>query len=196
MPSEVDLTVRPATAQDADALAALLLEAREAAFPAMPRGVHPPEEVRRWMRSRLDAPEAEVWLAEQVDPGAAVVGLLLLEGDWVHSLYVAPNRTGEGVGTVLLDLAKSLRPSRLGLWVFETNEAARRFYARHGFVEVRRTDGSENEEREPDVEMAWPDPGSLEGLDGGIDRIGLTSGSPGDIQSGVAGRTRPLQEES
>lgn len=162
MPSESDLTVRPATPADADAAAALLLEAREAAFPAMPRGVHPPDDVRRWMRSRLDAPAAEVWLAEQ-DPTAGPVGLLLLEGDWLHSLYVAPDRTGEGIGSMLLDLAKSRRPRRLGLWVFETNEGARRFYARHGFVEVGRSDGSENEEGEPDIELAWPDPGSLAG---------------------------------
>jgi chorismate mutase/GNAT superfamily N-acetyltransferase len=171
MPSDVELTVRPATADDSDAVAGLLVEAREAAFPAMPRPVHPPADVRRWMRSRLETPVAEVWVAEQDHAGGGVVGLLLLEGDWLHSLYVAPDRTGQGIGSMLLDLAKSLRPRRLGLWVFETNEGARRFYARHGFVEVRRTDGSENEEHEPDIEMAWPDPESLEGLRGRIDEL-------------------------
>ena len=35
------------------------------------------------------------------------------------------------------------------------NEPARRFYRRHGFVEVGRTDGARNEEREPDVRLAW-----------------------------------------
>lgn len=172
MPSDADLTaeltVRPATPADADAAAALLLEAREAAFPAMPRGVHPPDDVRRWLRSRFEAPATELWLAEEQ---GAVVGLLLVEGDWLHSLYVAPARTGEGIGAMLLDLAKSRRPRRLGLWVFETNEPARRFYARHGFVEVRRSDGSENEEQEPDIEMAWPDLGSLAGLRGRIDDL-------------------------
>jgi chorismate mutase len=45
------------------------------------------------------------------------------------------------------------------LWVFESNEGARRFYTRHGFLELRRTDGSENEERAPDLELAWaPEP--------------------------------------
>ena len=153
MPSDVDLTVRPATPEDAGTLAALFLDARAAAYPAIPHPVHPPDDVRRWMRSRFDAPATELWLAE--DRGS-VVGLLLLEEDWLHSLYVSPDRTGEGIGTVLLDLAKSLRPRRLGLWVFETNLGARRFYDRHGFVELRRTDGSENEERQPDIEMAWP----------------------------------------
>jgi chorismate mutase/GNAT superfamily N-acetyltransferase len=169
MPSEEHLTVRPATPEDSDAVTALLVGAREAAYPAMPRGVHPPEDVRRWVRTRFEAPGVDLWLAEQAD--ASVVGVLLLEDDWLHSLYVAPDRTGEGIGSLLLDLAKSLRPRRLGLWAFETNEGARRFYARHGFVEVRRTDGSDNEEHQPDIEMAWPDPDSLAGLRGRIDRI-------------------------
>jgi chorismate mutase len=56
---------------------------------------------------------------------------------------------------VLLDLAKSLRPDGFSLWVFETNVGAQRFYGRHGQVPVRRTDGSDNEEKAPDIEMAW-----------------------------------------
>jgi chorismate mutase/GNAT superfamily N-acetyltransferase len=168
MPSEPDLTLRPATVEDAEPLATLYLAAREAAYPAMPRSVHPALEVRSWFRGRFDAPGTEVWLAER-DGGA--VGLLLLEDDWVHSLYVDPALVGHGIGSALLDLAKGLRPEGLGLWVFEANEGARRFYARHGFAEVRRTDGSGNEEQEPDVEMAWPDPASLAGMRRRIDAI-------------------------
>jgi GNAT superfamily N-acetyltransferase len=172
MPSDPDLTLRPATADDADALAALFRTAREAAYPAIPRPVHSAEDVRRWLRARVDADDAEVWLAER---DAVPVALLLLEGHWVHSLYVDPALTGQGIGTTMLDLAKTLRPGGLGLWVFETNAGAQRFYARHGFGEVRRTDGSDNEEREPDVEMAWPDPGSLDGM---RRRIGSRPSSP------------------
>jgi chorismate mutase/ribosomal protein S18 acetylase RimI-like enzyme len=168
MPSDPDLTVRPATVDDADALATLFLAARDAAYPAIPRPVHPAEDVRRWLRARVDADDAEVWLAERA---AAPVALLLLEGCWVHSLYVDPALTGQGIGTTMLDLAKTLRPDGLGLWVFETNTGAQRFYARQGFGEVRRTDGADNEEREPDIEMAWPDPGSLGGMRRRIDDI-------------------------
>jgi chorismate mutase/GNAT superfamily N-acetyltransferase len=158
-----DLTVRPATVEDADDLADLFLASRAASYPAIPHPVHPPDGVRRWLRSRFDAERTEVWLAED-DPAAGddpagPVGLLLVEDAWLHSLYVLPGRTGQGVGAVLLDVAKSLRPEGLGLWVFETNERARRFYAAHGFVEVRRTDGSGpdgNEEQQPDIEMRWP----------------------------------------
>ena len=168
MPSEPDLTLRPATVEDAEPLAGLYLTAREAAYPAIPRSVHPAHEVRTWFRSRFDAPGTEVWLAARDD---VPVGLLLLEDDWVHSLYVDPAMLGRGIGSALLDLAKALRPGGLGLWVFVSNAAARRFYARHGFGEVRRTDGSDNEEGEPDVEMAWPDPASLPGLRRRIDDI-------------------------
>jgi chorismate mutase/GNAT superfamily N-acetyltransferase len=166
-----DLTVRPATPEDADALATLYLDSREAAYPAVPPSVHPPDAVRRWWRARLDAAPADavdVWLAQRDDE---LVGLLLLERDWLHSLYVAPAMTGQGVGTVLLDVAKALRPTGLGLWVFQSNTIAQRFYRRHGFGEVRRTDGSENEEHAPDVEMAWPDPGSIEELRRRVDGV-------------------------
>lgn len=185
MPSEVDLVVRPATPEDADVLTDLYLDARAAAYPAIPRLVHPPHDVRRWMRSHFETPGTEVWLAER-SPGAGgpdprTVGLLLLEDDWVHSLYVAPGLTGQGIGTVLLDLAKSRRPAGLGLWVFETNTGARRFYERHGFVVLRRTDGADNEERRPDLELAWrggppatssgEDPSTLSELRARVDEI-------------------------
>jgi hypothetical protein len=43
------------------------------------------------------------------------------------------------------------------LWTFVANAGARRFYAREGFVEARRTEG-ENEEGLPDVLLTWRAP--------------------------------------
>ena len=40
---------------------------------------------------------------------------------------------------------------RLSLWTFQRNATARRFYKAHGFKAVSETDGSSNEEPEPDV---------------------------------------------
>jgi hypothetical protein len=40
-------------------------------------------------------------------------------------------------------------------WTFVSNEGAQRFYRRHGFHEVERTDGTRNEEGAPDILFAW-----------------------------------------
>ena len=149
------LLIRRAVPADAVPLAALHLAARVAAVPTMPPPVHPLHEVEEWMASRL-AGSHELWVAEE--DGAAVGYLALsLTGreSWLDDLYVAPGRTGEGGGAALLGLAKALRPDGLSLWVFVSNEPARRFYLRHGFVEVETTDGTGNEEQAPDVRMAW-----------------------------------------
>ncbi len=157
-----DLVLRPATESDADAVADLFLAAREAAYPAMPRPVHDAASVRSWVRGcwprTHPAKAAEAWVAEA--PGAAgaaagPLGYLVLDDDWLDAVYVRPDLTGQGLGTLLLDLAKSLRPDGFGLWVFESNVRARSFYERHGLVTLRTTDGSANEERSPDREMAW-----------------------------------------
>ena len=74
---------------------------------------------------------------------------------WIEQLYVAPDRLGQGIGSRLVDLAKTRSPDGLTLWTFQVNERARRFYERHGFVAVELTDGSGNEERQPDVRYEW-----------------------------------------
>jgi hypothetical protein len=43
----------------------------------------------------------------------------------------------------------------LRLWVFRRNAAAIRFYAARGFRCLAQTDGSGNEEREPDALYEW-----------------------------------------
>jgi ribosomal protein S18 acetylase RimI-like enzyme len=148
----VDLTLRPATEEDARVLADLHVAARSAAVPQMPPMVHSAAETLTWIAGLLTDQRHELWVAEEPD---GVVGYLALEDGWLDSLYVAPGRTGNGIGRVLLELAKGLRPDGLGLWVFQSNEGAQRFYRRHGFTEAERTDGSENEERAPDIRMTW-----------------------------------------
>jgi chorismate mutase/ribosomal protein S18 acetylase RimI-like enzyme len=156
-----DLLIRPANDEDAEPLADLFVAAREAAYPAMPHPVHPPHEVRHWFREVLGLEERtvpmpeerEVWVAEA---DGVVVGYAIVDPGWLDSLYVRPDLTGRGIGATLLELVKGLRPDGFGLWVFASNVAAQRFYRRHGLVPVRRTDGSENEEGAPDVEMLWP----------------------------------------
>lgn len=171
-----DLLIRPAHDEDAEPLAELFVAAREAAYPAMPHPVHPPHEVRQWFRQVLGAEERtapmpaerEVWVAEADE---VLLGYAVLDPGWLDSLYVRPDLTGRGIGTALLEVVKTLRPGGFGLWVFTSNVAAQRFYRRHGLVPVRRTDGSENEERAPDVEMLWPGADPLGAVRARIDEV-------------------------
>ena len=61
---------------------------------------------------------------------------------------------GQGVGTALLDHLRD-NADRLELWTFQANEAAQKFYIKHGFQEVTRTDGSRNDEQLPDIQFEW-----------------------------------------
>ena len=68
------------------------------------------------------------------------------------SLFV--QRMGQGLGKAFLDHVKRNR-DRIELWTFVANDGTRRFYAREGFFEAMRTDGSENEESLPDIRLRW-----------------------------------------
>ena len=84
-----------------------------------------------------------------------MIGFVGLGDDSVRHLWVLPRSRTEASGTALLELAKGRRPEGLQLWVFQRNVGARRFYERHGFTLVELTDGSRNEEREPDALYVW-----------------------------------------
>jgi GNAT superfamily N-acetyltransferase len=45
--------------------------------------------------------------------------------------------------------------SSMLVWVLENNHHARRFYEARGFVVVEQTDGTGNEEKEPDARYLW-----------------------------------------
>ncbi len=126
----------------------------------MPPALHTNDEDRAWFATQLASPGREAWVAER---GDELLGYALIDAVWVDHLFIRADAKGRGIGTVLLDLVKSLRPDGFSLWVFESNTGARRFYARHGLVELERTDGAANEEHAPDVRMAWPgtDPGGF-----------------------------------
>lgn len=152
-PSGTDAVLRPAEAADTEEISDLYLATRRAAVPAMPPQIHTAAEVRDHVAGEIR--DKEVWLAADPDDGAAL-GFLVLTATWLDSLYVGPGHQGRGLGSSLLDLAKSRRPDGFSLWVFASNAPARGFYHRHGLLELEHTDGSGNEERSPDVRMAWP----------------------------------------
>jgi GNAT superfamily N-acetyltransferase len=146
---------RRAGPEDARAVADLLIRSRRAAVGAIPAAVHPDSEVREWIRA-IVIPEREVWLVE--DAGNRPLAVLVLNDDWVDQLYVDPGCTGRGLGSHLIEFAKSRRPAGLQLWTFATNTGAQRFYLRHGFTVAETTDGSGNEENAPDIRFVWTAP--------------------------------------
>jgi GNAT superfamily N-acetyltransferase len=148
------LIIRRARSSDAAAAADLFSRARGAAAAAgtIPPGRGSDDELKSWV-ARVVIPRLECWVAER--PPDDIVGILVLEDDWIDQLYVDPDATRAGIGTELLDLAKHQRPNGLRLWTFVSNRDAQRFYLRHGFREVERTDGSRNVERAPDIQYAW-----------------------------------------
>ncbi|MCB0894641.1 MAG: GNAT family N-acetyltransferase [Nocardioidaceae bacterium] len=166
MPTD-DLLLRPATTEDLPAVADLYLRVRETAVPAMPPQIHTVEEVHAYVGG-WDLTRRAVWLAER---DGEVLAFMVVEDDWLDSLYVRADAAGQGIGTALLDVAKGLRPGGFCLWVFESNDGARRFYARHGLVELEHTDGATNEERAPDLRMAWPGQEPLTFYRGLIDEV-------------------------
>lgn len=146
-----EVVLRRAGGPDAAAVADVWLRSYTAALPTVVRA-HSDEEVRDYFREVV-VPSRETWVAEA--DGAGIVGMMVLGGDELSQLYLDPDWRGRGIGDRFVALAKERSPGGLGLWTFQVNQPAHRFYERHGFVAVERTDGSGNEEREPDVRYVW-----------------------------------------
>jgi GNAT superfamily N-acetyltransferase len=139
---------------EAPVLAEVQVLARRAAMMPAPRGG--PVALRERLEGHLTS-SAEIWTAEL---DGRVVGWLLLTETWLDDLYVLPSAAGQGAGSALLELAKSLRPRGFGLYVLEGNDRARDFYLERGLrVVAHHPDGGGAEAREegghPDVELAW-----------------------------------------
>lgn len=97
-------------------------------------------------RERRDIAETYLPIAETYvcEREGAVVAFLSLLGTEVGGIFVAPAHQRRGIATALLDRARGRGP--LELDVFETNEAARAFYATYGFrVVAERTDSATGE---------------------------------------------------
>jgi GNAT superfamily N-acetyltransferase len=128
------VVVALAEAADSAAIADIHLSARRAAMPHL-RRAFTDAQTRDWF-SRVVGIRPHTWWLARVD--RVVVGYC----------------QGRGIGTMLLNKAKSLSPHRLALSTFEINTKARAFYEARGFEAVGFTDG-QNEEMEPDVQYVW-----------------------------------------
>ena len=143
------VAIRRAQLADMASVATLHRLAFFRAMPHMP-ALHTPADDLEFF-STVVFPSTEIWLSEQA---GAAVGFIAFRADWVDHLYVHPDHQRSGIGSALLELAKSSTQC-LRVWTFQCNLPARRFYERHGFRIECETDGVNNEERQPDVHYVW-----------------------------------------
>lgn len=142
--------LRRAEPGDAIAVADVYLRSRKELVACAPL-VHPDESVRDWIRGHL-LPAGRTTVAV-VD--GRVVGFLTVSAaggvSWIDHLYVLPTWVSRGIGTRLLELARTALPPPIRLYTFQGSERARTFYERRGFKAIAFGDGSANEERRPDI---------------------------------------------
>ncbi len=144
------MSVRPATAEDADAIGRVQVETWRVAY----RGLMPDDviagfdvEARRrlWREglARVPRPGSATFVAEL---DGEVVGFASVgrsrddeaepEGE-LYAIYLHPSRWGRGIGRALLERAEeSMRAfgfERAILWVLEGNERGERFYRAAGW---------------------------------------------------------------
>lgn len=134
--------IRPATVEDAAAVAAVYVRSWRAAYAeVLPTEVLASLDEADWarrFRSRRD-PARSTLLA--FTPGR-VVGVVMAGPDRqdsrsaeVYAIYVLPEVQGQGVGAALLDAAiAQLDAAVVRLWCAAENSGSRRFYERRGFV--------------------------------------------------------------
>jgi GNAT superfamily N-acetyltransferase len=132
------LTIRPATAADADAVASVLAEAFAEFQPLYtPAGYHATTPARHEIEQRFaDGP---IWVVEHDGRIAGTVSALLRDdGVYLRSMAVAPAARGCGVGRALLRQAEEFAAAndRQHLYLSTTPflSSAIRLYERAGFI--------------------------------------------------------------
>lgn len=144
--------IRAATTDEAPAVTEVFLAARHAMKGIVPM-VHTDAETRVWMRETVFR-QCAVTVAFM---DGRLAAMMATRPGWIDHLYVHPGFHNRGLGAALVKTARHSPHAADGLqlWTFQANTGARRFYARHGFTEVELTDGQDNEEKTPDVRLAW-----------------------------------------
>ncbi len=142
-----DLTLRPARPTDAGAVGVILSDFIDET-PWMPRLYSRAEELS-FAGTMID----RGWVRVAEKQGR-VIGFCAFAPPNLHALYVRAENRSAGAGTALLEDCMA-RSASIELWTFQANTPAQAFYLGHGFYEVRRTEGTENDEGLPDIYYRW-----------------------------------------
>jgi len=157
----METTIQRYEGRDLEALVTLWHDTKRAAFPYVPvMQAHTLDDDRRYFNQAVLA-ESEVWVARCLNAAggssARLGAFVAVRSGWIDQLFVAVDLQRRGLGTALLEHARSLSPHELRLFTFQNNTGARAFYERHGFETVR-FGVSPPPESEPDVEYLWRPP--------------------------------------
>ena len=144
------MILRRATEADAPGIAVTLRQAFRVSLPFLPE-LHTPEEDLWFVREQMLVRD-EVWVVEA--GGGVIAGFIGFREGWIDHLYVHPEWQGRGLGPELLSKPLQYRQARR-LWTFQKNTRARKFYEDRGFKLIELTEGSGNEEKEPDALYEW-----------------------------------------
>lgn len=142
-----DVSIRPATAEDADDIARVDIASWRSAYSEMLPG--------SYLASLDPAERAELWRTSVADPGTRImvaeidrstIGFTSIgpsrdedaeDGDLeIYAIYLHPAAWGRGVARALMQrvLAEVGDTVSLTLWILQENDRAQHFYRRHGFT--------------------------------------------------------------
>jgi GNAT superfamily N-acetyltransferase len=140
--------IRQYTDEDLNEVVALWYQSWTQAFPNLKH----PQPFEQWkFRFQNDyAKQDYVWVATIQD---RIVGFVVVSDCVIAQIFVEVKMQGGGVGTALLNHAKTLCPMGLTLTTLQQNEQARRFYEKHGFVAGAIGVNSVN--GQPNIEYYW-----------------------------------------
>ncbi|MBA3537223.1 MAG: GNAT family N-acetyltransferase [Tatlockia sp.] len=151
---QTDIILRQATLADTKDIVNVFLTSRKTFITFAPL-IHSDAAVFQWVQNIL-MPNSELYVAEVNKKVVAMMALSIKEGlSWIEQLYVSPTFIGLGIGSLLIAQAKTLLSPPIYLRTFQQNDGARRFYEKHGFCVLEFSDGSNNEEKCPDILYQW-----------------------------------------
>lgn len=124
------LTFRPLKSEDLRAISLVHRRACLIAYQFM-NWSYSLHAVEAWYSTKL----AEWTWTQGAFDADAIAGFIASNGQHVDQLFIDPDYQRSGVGSALLLRALDSAPGTTTLHVFEANQNARAFYAKHGFRE-------------------------------------------------------------
>src|ERR1044072_478559 len=128
------LRIRRATPEDARALAEVHVASWRAGYKGIVADEHLAAQTVDKHKAAWDEilanPESTVLVAGEID---AFIAFEPATRE-IRALYVAPDRFRRGIGSALIEAAHEQLNGDTALWVFEGNDRALAFYARHGYT--------------------------------------------------------------